>query len=541
MKKLIPAYIMAFVSSFMFFIFEPISMYANNVNDFWFDIYMMMGPTLIIFLISFLGISAIFTIVYFINNKYSEKLHEYKALVVIAFVFLVILYIQGNYLIGNLPPLDGTEIDWGSYTTEHIISIVVITIVTLAVGISTYKFKYDKTIKVYTFISAAIFVMLLASFTTVLLGEETFNKKEDVLLVTNENINKISTDKNFLIFLVDATDSKIFEGILNNSEYKDTFKDFTYYPDTVCAYPFTRDAVPFIFAGIWNENQTTYGEYRQKCFEDSKLLNELKDRNYNMNIYQEGCDHLGKMGQYIDNCKEEIEAIDTLKYLKQILKYDMFKYFPYPLKQFSRIETMDYNTCMKVGNYEVFRENNVKYYNNLIENNELEKINQKYFSYVHIEGGHVPFDHDKDLNPIEGGTYEQKTEGVLHIINEYINRLKANGTYDNSVIIVMSDHGYNFNEYVGRQNPILFIKGINEHHDMITSDKPVSYEDLNEIYMDLLNDKTSEELLPNIDYNRTRRYILYEFTKEDHMMEYEQRGTADNEETLVPTGVEYNR
>ena len=62
-----------------------------------------------------------------------------------------------------------------------------------------------------------------------------------------------------------------------------------------------------------------------------------------------------------------------------------------------------------------------------------------------------------------------------------------------------------------------------------------------DMYKDLLDDKKSTELLKNIDKNRERRYLFYEFTKEDHMVEMVQKGKAWDETTLVPTGKEFNR
>ena len=51
MKKLIPAYILSFIISFMFFVYEPICMYANNINDFSFDFRRMIIPIIVIFLV----------------------------------------------------------------------------------------------------------------------------------------------------------------------------------------------------------------------------------------------------------------------------------------------------------------------------------------------------------------------------------------------------------------------------------------------------------------------------------------------------------
>ena len=202
---------------------------------------------------------------------------------------------------------------------------------------------------------------------------------------------------------------------------------------------------------------------------------------------------------------------------------------------------MDFANCQVIDRTEKFSWENGDYYNK-INNNDINKIDSKYFSFIHIEGGHVPFDYDDNVNKIENGTYEQKVGSSLTVIDKFINRLRENDVYDNSVIIIMADHGFGKKDKEGgRQNPILFIKGKNEHHDMIESDKPVSFTDLNQIYQDLLNGKTSEDLLKDVDYNRKRVFLWYEYAHEDHMVEYEQTGHAWDESTLVPTGKEYNR
>ena len=85
----------------------------------------------------------------------------------------------------------------------------------------------------------------------------------------------------------------------------------------------------------------------------------------------------------------------------------------------------------------------------------------------------------------------------------------------------MSDHGYNMRKHTGKQNPILYIKGINEHHSsMKVSDKAISHVDLQDAYFDLLAGKSSRELFKDIGSERERRFILYRHTKEKYMYEY---------------------
>ena len=74
-------------------------------------------------------------------------------------------------------------------------------------------------------------------------------------------------------------------------------------------------------------------------------------------------------------------------------------------------------------------------------------------------------------------------EASVTLAERYLSALKKSGTYDNTAIIVMSDHGFNQdidNADMGdnpfmRQCGLLLIKGVGEKHDtMQISEAPVS-------------------------------------------------------------------
>lgn len=539
-KKLIPAYILSFVISFMLYIYEPILTYSTNINDFWFDFNTMIGIVPIYFFLLFLGLAIFYTTIYFINNCFSKETKFFKILLILSYIGYIYIYIQGNYLIGKLPTLDGTTINWDNYTTQNIISISIFVILLLAEIIGITKFKYDKVVKVNNFVTIAILLMLLTSLINVLFTPGIFKEKTDTS-ATIRNINNASSDKNFFIFLVDAVDSTEFASVLKESnEYNSTFENFTYYPDTVSAYLFTRDSIPFIFSGKWNENKTDFNEYYNEAFNDSELLKRLKNQNYQMNFYEYQMYFDTKEAVNFANVDIYSNNIDKTKLFKQLTKYVLFKYLPYSLKQHSRIETVDFDSC-KIDKDNILFDwsNDIAY--NTIKNNDIEIVNNKYFQFMHIEGGHVPFDYDENVNkiPEEEGTYQKKLKATLKIIDSFINRLKENNAYDNSVIIVMADHGYWAS--TGRQNPILYIKGIDEHHEMQVSDIAVSYEDLCDAYLQLLEGEKSESLFKNINPNRVRRFIDNSFERGEIMIEYEQKGKAWDKSATVATGREFNR
>ena len=541
LKDLIPAIIVALVASFMLYIYEPIITYSANINDFWFDFNLMLPNIMLYFIGLFFIFLVGFAIIYYVSLKLKKE-KIYKIVLVISFILLTFFYIQGVYLVGSLPTLDGTTIEWGAYTKDTIISICLISAIIIAEIILIKKFNIYKAININKYITIAIFVMISVSVVSSFANPSIFKEKV-IATATNRNINNVSSDKNFFILLVDAVDSYDFAKIVKESDkYSDTFNDFTYYPDTLSGYTFTRDSIPFIFSGEWNENKTEFDEYATKAFNESKFLKELKDKEYNMNFYEYQVPWNDKNAACFSNIELYEKKVDGIKFFKELTKYILFKYLPYPLKKYSHIETANFDYCKVDEGESYFNWENKTAYEN-IKNNELNKENKKYFQFMHIEGGHVPFDYDEDVNeiPVEEGNYNKKMKATLNIINSYIERLKKNNVYDNSVIVIMADHGYWNSNNNGRHNPILYIKGINEHHKMETSEIPISYEDICGAFTELLQDKNAGELFKNIDHNRIRRFIDNPAGREECMTEYEVKGKAWDSYAVVETGRKFNR
>ena len=535
-KDLIFPTIVSFVLSFMLIIYEPIITYAANTDDYWFSFKTLISNNLLLFLILFC-VGVIFSLIVYILTLLIKKRSLYNLYLVLLFVAFIATYIQGNFMAGSLPTLDGSPIIWSDYTKLGVISIALWCIL---LGLSIFLFvKYKEKVFTYMkYISLAVFAMLFVSFCTTLLTSKDIYANKGTFTATNENLTNLSQNKNFLILLVDMEDSKTFSKVLKQMNKEDIFKDFTYFPDTLSAYPFTRESIPFVLSGEWFEEQKSFTDYYNDALNNSKFLEELKNQNYDLNIYESDLNWTDTKALDVNNIKAINFAIDKISLYKQEFKYILFKYLPFPLKKYSKIEWIDYKLCRKenLDSDNIFNmDNKVNY--DLLDEVNIQKNN--YFHFLHLDGGHFPWDVDSNFNKIENGTYEQKIEASIKVIDKYIKRIKDSNLYDNSVIIVLADHGNNGYEPVGRQNPILYIKGINEKHNkLIISDKKVSYTDLNDsIYYDLLNGKSSSELLPNVEKNRIRRFIWYK--EYDELYEQFLDGHAWETNKLKNSGKKY--
>ena len=537
-KELAAGVILSLAASFMLFFYAPLELYFNNVFEFWFDIGTLFPVVLFMFVAAaFVGI-VISVALYHINIK------SYRIWILLSFVMYVALYIQGNFLVANLPVLDGTAVDWSRYSSERILSIAVWFIVAAVFVFVYMKFRHSFFENMVKLVSVCMSLMLLITLVSVCLTKNGMMKKNNYC-VTYKNITQMSKDTNFIILMFDTIDAGKFSEMLNeHPEYNDIFEDFTYFDNAMATYPFTEYSVPFILSGKWFENEREYTDYIDDVYSNSEFLNGMISQDYKVDIYSGdlplNVDFLGKF----DNVIAKNGKISTPgAFILDQMKLVGLRYAPFDLKRFCIFDTNDFWSMRQIEGMEIlfnFGDSNKKFYD-ILQNDEIKLINDKCFKFIHLEGGHVPYRYDKNMNILEkmDVTYEGNVEACVKIADTYIQKLKETGVYDNSIIIIMSDHGYDesYEGWKSRQDALFMVKGLGEKHDMSISSAPVSYEDLTTAYERLMAGRESDNIF---DYKendvRERRFLWYALDEEELMIEYVQTGFAGDEETMIPTG-----
>ncbi len=531
--------LMAVALCFMVLIFSPLDLYLNNKLDFWFDF-----KTIIIVLIKFFGAAvfaglAVFAVCYLLFDEL------YHVAYVFCFILFLCLYVQGNFFAGALPPIDGTAIDWTVYSAQRIESLVI------WIGIPVLVFLILKVVKLKAFykitasINAAILVMLSVSLIVVGIKNNAFKSKV-YRVPTTENLFQMSDNQNVIIFLVDALDARVFSDVLERQpEYKEDFKNFTYFPNSVAAYTFTSYALPQMLTGTWYENETDYQTYFTEAMDEAPIYKKLKDEGYDMGMYETNLVYESDNILKFNNFKDvEVGFTDRIKLMREEFKLFVYKYAPYQLKKYAEPNLYAFfGTQAIIDDAELFSDINPKFYKNITESN-ITTTHNKCFKFIHIEGAHVPFRYNQNVEEIDEseGSYEQNVLCSITIMKAYLEKLKTAGTYDNTAIVMLGDHGFNYdnNEYWGRQNPVLMVKGVAENHDFAVSQAPISYDDLQEAYSRLCDGKKSVECFDAKEGDKRHRRFMH-FIREAKITEYSQTGYASDTKTLLPTGKVYER
>ena len=213
-----------------------------------------------------------------------------------------------------------------------------------------------------------------------------------------------------------------------------------------------------------------------------------------------------------ENC-ERISLV-VKKGKKQIIKdfnqLSLYRAFPFILKSNIYIENIDFNKSVRYIN-------GTAYYNRDFDNKlklTLSNTEKNYFIVQHLNGTHLPCD-----DPINESIY------LINIIHKYIKQLQDYGIYENTSIIITSDHGkHNESSPEIAGTPILLIKKFNEtYNHMQISNAPVYHEDIQATILDCaglynsdLDINTFGYSADDIPENTLRERTWYDRRKDDN-------------------------
>lgn len=532
--------IFAAAFSFMFFVYAPLEMYITNKKEFWYD-YSVISPYVYKYgIYAFLAILACFIVSYILYDKL------FRAELTAGFIAYVILYIQGNYLAAVMPPMNGTSADWTKYTSQMKQSLILCIVVFLIVILALRFLKIKRFYKLVTAVSILITCMLLVSVVSIFNKYDAKEKKADWVATSNNELT-MSKDKNFVILVLDATDADEFNSLrASNPEWDTTFKDFTFYPDTMSAYPFTEHSIPFILTGEWMENQEDYKSFETKAMKNSKLFDTLKNQGYRMGLYEQELVFNDEDVFEFENVMNVSGTVSSEKdFVYQYLNMAGYKYFPWQIKQHMTFSVGEFAKLRKLSNgLQAVTDSNTVFYNALDSGIDASS-SQPCFRFIHVEGSHVPYRYNKDMQliPEEEGSYQSNVEASMTIAGKYLDKLKEAGVYDNTAILIMADHGYNDFETEGRQNPLLLYKGIGETGDstLKINNAPISHDDLQDAYQNILAGKGANDIFKYKDGDvRKRRFLFYAYLEDKHMVEYFTEGLAKDTSALKESGKVYD-
>ena len=524
----------------MLCVFEPLCLYFLNAGDYIFDVYTLFPVCLVLWLLA----TAVGCIVFFLVYRLGPKL--YKTVLYLVFSLFLCLYVQGNFFAKGLATLDGRAIDWQAYKTQNVQSVLLWIGLFTVCAVLFYKLSWEKLRKLVQ--GTVSFFLLIFIFTALVEGylQYGFDRKASVV-VTAQGLTEYGEAENFILLVVDMVDAEYENEVLAKyPEDRDFLRDFTYYDNVVSGYCYTENALPFLLSSKWYEGREKFDSYKEWCFLRSPLIAALKERGYDLGIYTDELPPT-KAAMELDNTTSISRTLqDPVAFSKAWMRLVGYKYLPFPLKRYSQVQPSAFTTCFSdridgQAAWDFYSSNALFYKAQTEEHTTLAGDGRPRFKMIHIQGAHHPYAINRQMEDTPYATYMDCVEGSNTILRAFLERLQADGIYDNSVIVIIADHGVTDPDYpepMGHQDPVLFIKGAGEQHSLLqTNSAPISQEDLAEAYLKLLAGSAGDNLFPYREGDvRERRCLVFQNGEYD---EYIQTGQASDLSTFQPTGKIY--
>lgn len=460
--------------SMTFFFFGPMEIFLSEPAEFWFSISDIIGLIVLSTAACFLIVFVILLLVSFLGENVFYVIASVLAAVGLG------LYIQGNWTFVGYGSMDGTPIDWSSYSAWAVIDTV-IWIVILAAVIILFCMK-RKLIKIYSGIMFGIVGIELITLGILAVSSIGAEKKIDYSLTGGDEFMLSANNPNILVIIADGYDGSAFLPVLEEEpELGAYFDGFTFYEDTVGTSYFSEESGITLLTGNQFETGLSFQENVAGAYRNSSLYDILENENYSTYLYLNMVKMVSSdIGEQIENYSSSRSQLkDYSSVFRMIYKMVAFRYMPHILKkQFWYSSAMfhelkeDSKSCvyMNYDMYDILQDQGIS----------ASYTDGGVYQLFWIQGPHTPVNTDRYCHKLDSitdtgadgyyteGQFEQ-TIGVTRLFTEIITKLKEAGIYDNTTVIFTADHGWSM-----RPNPLLLIKPADAHGDLVVSDTPVS-------------------------------------------------------------------
>lgn len=471
-------FIVCFLLTFMLLVFGPAEIFFVNAGEFKFVYGEFAYKMTCIAVIVPLVVSLILT---FLPKVVRNVLLSIVFGISVAGYIQVMFINKGLDLLGMNP--EGYQVVKGQAIVNGLVWLVLIALV---ISLSLWKQDVWKKIMSY----GAVFLVLIQAVALVSLitsaDESAFARQDEGnWYISGEDQFVVSSKENIIVIVLDWFSNQFLEPALEvYPDAIDCLNDFTYYNNADCAFFGTYPSLAHFLSGNVPVPTISINEWTKMTWETEKTQNfyqALRDKNYVINVYTPDKNMLCGMngvevldGTFSNLTNEGLDLVVNYPLLlKTMTKMSCYRFFPYVLKPYVYTGVGEYADVVLPRENKVIHRN-YEFHEGLEQIGLSTDNESNYYIVQHLMGPHV-YDTGADgwYESEDKTTREDTIKGCMVIVEEYLEQLKELGVYDNSTIIVTSDHGSPRDSQV-----IFFMKKAGEVHDeMLVNKAPISLTD----------------------------------------------------------------
>jgi len=475
----------------MLVVVAPLSFYFGNTNEFAFSLKDIVLPVAGLFL----GLSLIhFFVLYFFRR--STKI---SSILTGLFVGLAVaVWVQSQLFVWNFGLFRGEMIAWSNWTIHMYIEGAIWCLL-IAIIVFIYLKKNRKLTN--TILTGIYLAGLISIVTGFISAPQNKNKTIEIQDEELKEIFSFHSKNNVLLILLDTFQSDFFEYIANEfPEEVNLFDGFTFYRNTASVFPTTKTSLPSIISGSHYLNKNPFDSFISESYARFNLIDAFKKKSYSSYLvgFNGTSPDVTSMQNIVDKLGEN-SVHPVFVYIDLALFRALptcFKPFIYNngIWLFSFLQRRNYppdNAGVDIRFLELFEKAALV---------SADTATTGSFKILHFSIPHFPLcvdenlQYDPDLTGKEG--YLKQARGAIKVAERILITLQKLGIYDNSEIVILSDHGTMKIPQVNQENgqtdtlslipsnvqssshALLLHKPANSRGKIITDDSPLEISDI---------------------------------------------------------------
>jgi len=368
------------------------------------------------------------------------------------------VYVQAMFMNRYLGTMDGKEPVWSDHRVFGTINLIIwIAIVLSPVVLRKLVPSYFSKV-ISTATGVVLFLEVLATVSMVFSAGDNVWLRSDTYFVDGSQQFQFSKEKNVVMIVMDALGcenvKKCFEAY---PEAKSIVKDFVWFTDARSSYTQTFPALVNELTGAYLAAPAkNYLEMFEKTWRSSapkSFYKQVKDAGYDARYFIDvqkniigppDCFH-----EYFSNieAKNITHIIDYKRIYSCLRQMAGFSSAPYFCKKYF-FYTFNFadGVVRQVSGHPSDKQNcpalNYYFLQKMISSGITTDANTPILSFHYIQGTHMPWIFDEECNIVEKPFDNPlpSARGCFFIVSELIRLLKKAGIYDNTAILLCSDH-----------------------------------------------------------------------------------------------------
>ena len=379
--------------------------------------------------------------------------------VVVAVVFSVALscYTQALFMNVGLPQADGGVVNWDDYTTITLLSAAA-WIALIAVSV-VVVIRYPRKAQMGFCLVALALVVVQGAGVASLFGESgALNVAGRTMMVSEKGLLDVSAKTNVVEFVLDNYDTALLEqAVSEEPEMFDGFEGFAWFKDSAGSMIPTRYGNVFLLTGVLPREDEPFSAFLANRYARSPYLGDIRKAGYDVGVYS---DTLGEQYLSADEAIQHLyrytsniapfdrDAMDVPATAASLLRCALYRDLPWLAKPLAWFYTDEVNRSMfGSGRAASDKTPYLMDDGSLLSRLRTEGLSTNdqdaSYRYIHVIGAHDPFSLDRNGEEVGVGNSNPLDQaiGSMKIVETYINELKQLGVYDQTTVIVTTDHG----------------------------------------------------------------------------------------------------